>query len=241
MAQWHTDTDRAVAAPGATERWTYCQFCNAQCGMVAHVDQGRVVGVAGDLTDPGSRGELCIKGQQAPALLYAPDRLRYPRMRVGGRREAAWHRATWSESIAFIADRLERVRTRYGPEALALYMGSTNQTIDTVMVRRFARVFGTPNVTRTWSVCVGPKASRTATFGTPAPRGAIFGTPDTSCYGAPIPRSHTSTATMASRRTSWPRSGTARSWSSSIPAAPSWRGRPIAIFRSGRPPILPWP
>ena len=178
MAQWHTDTDRAVAAPGATERWTYCQFCNAQCGMVAHVDQGRVVGVAGDLTDPGSRGELCIKGQQAPALLYAPDRLRYPRMRVGGRREAAWHRATWSESIAFIADRLERVRTRYGPEALALYMGSTNQTIDTVMVRRFARVFGTPNVTRTWSVCVGPKASRTATFGTPAPRGAIFGTPD---------------------------------------------------------------
>ena len=168
MAQWHTDTNRAVAAPGATERWTYCQFCNAQCGMVAHVDQGRVVGVAGDLTDPGSRGELCIKGQQAPALLYAPDRLRYPRMRVGGRREAAWHRATWSESIAFIADRLERVRTRYGPEALALYMGSTNQTIDTVMVRRFARVFGTPNVTRTWSVCVGPKSiAYEATFGTP--------------------------------------------------------------------------
>jgi anaerobic selenocysteine-containing dehydrogenase len=89
-------------------------------------------------------------------------------MRVDERREGAWRRATWSESIAFIADRLERVRARYGPQALALYMGSTNQTIDTVMVRRFARVFGTPNVTRTWSVCVGPKTiAYDATFGSP--------------------------------------------------------------------------
>jgi len=151
-----------------TEHWTYCQLCNAQCGMVAHVDQGRVVGVAGDPTDPGSRGELCIKGQQTPALLYAPDRLRYPRMRVGARREAAWCRVTWADALAFIADRLERVRARYGPEALALYMGSTNQTVDTMMVRRFARVFGTPNVTRTWGVCVGPKSiAYEATFGKP--------------------------------------------------------------------------
>lgn len=168
MTPLHTGADRAVAAPGAVERHTYCQLCNAQCGMVALVDQGRVVGVAGDPADPGSRGELCGKGQQTPALLYAPDRLRYPQMRAGGRREAAWSRATWSESIAFIADRLERLRARHGPEALAIYMGSTNQTVDTMMVRRFARVFGTPNVTRTWSVCVGPKTiAYEATFGTP--------------------------------------------------------------------------
>ena len=149
-------------------RTTFCQMCNAQCGMIASIQQGRIVRVEGDPEDPGNRGELCIKGQHTPDLLYAEDRLRYPMLRKGGRRDGDWQRVSWDEALGFIARNLEQVRARFGSEALAFYMGSTNMTLDTMMVRRFARVFGTPNFTRTWSVCVGPKVlAYRATFGAP--------------------------------------------------------------------------
>ncbi len=149
-------------------RTTFCQMCNVQCGVIASIQQGRIVRVEGDPEDLGNRGELCIKGQHTPDILYAEDRLRYPMLRKGGRRDGDWQRASWDEALGFIARNLEQVRARFGSEALAFYMGSTNMTLDTMMVRRFARVFGTANFTRTWSICVGPKVlAYRATFGAP--------------------------------------------------------------------------
>ncbi len=149
-------------------RPTFCQMCNAQCGVLAYVEDGRVVRVEGDPEDPGNRGELCIKGQHTPDILYAEDRLRYPLLRKNGGREGDWRRASWDDAIEFMGSRLEQVRQRFGPEALTFYMGSTNMALDTMMVRRLARVFGTSNFTRTWSVCVGPKViGYEATFGAP--------------------------------------------------------------------------
>ena len=151
----------------ASER-TFCQICNAQCGMIAYLEGGKVVRVEGDPEDPGCRGQLCIKGERAIDILYAEDRLRYPLLREGGRRDGAWRRTSWDEALDFIASRLEGIRERYGPESLAFYMGSTNMVLDTMMVRRFCRCFGTANLTRTWGVCVGPKViGYESTFGRP--------------------------------------------------------------------------
>lgn len=147
---------------------TFCQICNVQCGMIAHLEEGKVMSVEGDPEDPSCRGELCIKGQHAPDILYAQDRLRYPLMRECGHRDGAWRRASWTEAVDFISTRLAEVRQRHGPESLAFYMGSTNMIVDTMMVRRFARCFGTANINGTWGVCVGPKIiGYESTFGRP--------------------------------------------------------------------------
>ncbi len=147
-----------------TVRKTICQICNAECGMLVHFDDGRVVRVTGDPADPGGRGKLCIKGLNSPRILYAEDRLRYPLLRSSRRED--FRRASWTEAMDVVGGRLERIRDEHGPQALALYVGTASRILDRMMMRRFARVFGTPNITSTWSICVGPKVmGYLSTFG----------------------------------------------------------------------------
>jgi anaerobic selenocysteine-containing dehydrogenase len=145
---------------------TFCQICRAECGMIAHVERGRVVRVEGDRDDQWSRGRLCVKGRNAPQILYAENRLLHPVIREG--KNGALQRASWDEAIGFIAGKMEMMKERYGPEALVFYHGTTARILDEAVLRRLAKLYGTPNVTGTWSVCVGPKMlAYSNTFGRP--------------------------------------------------------------------------
>jgi len=145
---------------------TFCQICRAECGMIVHVEADRVVRAEGDPEDQWSRGKLCVKGRHAPQILYAQDRLLHPLIRKtkGG----AFQRSSWEDAIDFIADKMEKIKERYGPEALVFYHGTTAKVLDEAVLRRLAKLYGTPNVTGTWSVCVGPKIlAYNNTFGRP--------------------------------------------------------------------------
>jgi len=146
--------------------WTFCQICRAECGMIADLKDGRVVTVEGDPEDQWSRGKLCVKGRNSPRIMYAKDRLRYPLLR--SRRAGEFQRASWEEAIDFIATRIEATKERYGAQALVFYKGTTARVLDGMVLRRLAKLYGTPNVTGTWSVCVGPKiVAYGNTFGRP--------------------------------------------------------------------------
>lgn len=40
-----------------------CTFCEASCGIVVSVDDGRITDIRGDKDDPHSRGFLCPKAR----------------------------------------------------------------------------------------------------------------------------------------------------------------------------------
>ncbi len=146
--------------------WTFCQICRAECGMIVHLEDGRLVRVEGDPEDQWSRGKLCVKGRNAPQILYAKDRLRYPLLRRD--RSEGFQRVSWQTAIDFIAEKMEAMKAQYGPQALVFYEGTTARILDEMVLRRLARLYGTPNVTGTWSVCVGPKIlAYNNTFGRP--------------------------------------------------------------------------
>lgn len=146
--------------------WTFCQICRAECGMIAHLKGGRITKVEGDPEDRWSRGKLCAKGRNAPRVLYAEDRLRYPLLRKD--RKAPLQRVSWQEAIEFIVDQTQRIKARYGGQALVFYEGTTARILDEMVLRRLAKLYGTPNVAGTWSVCVGPKmVAYNNTFGRP--------------------------------------------------------------------------
>jgi anaerobic selenocysteine-containing dehydrogenase len=146
--------------------WTFCQICRAECGMIAHLQDGRVVTVEGDPDDQWSRGNLCVKGRNAARILYADDRLRYPLLRK--KRTERFQRVSWEQAIDFIADKMEAMKEEHSPQALAFYQGTTARVLDEMVLRRLATLYGTPNVTGTWSVCVGPKIlAYNNTFGRP--------------------------------------------------------------------------
>jgi len=95
--------------------------CYSTCGMLAEVEDGKLVRVTGDPLNKATHGHLCLKGLTYPQRVYAPDRLLYPLRRTGGRGEGKWRRITWDEAYAEIAAQLQRVKAEYGPEAVFYY------------------------------------------------------------------------------------------------------------------------
>ncbi len=123
---------------------TACRACIANCGVLAHVKNGRVVKLEGNPEDPMSRGKMCAKGLAGIQALYNPNRNKYPLERVGERAGGKWRRITWDEALDKIAFHLMETREKYGAEAV---FGSTGGggNPEVWSVCRFCNVFGTPN------------------------------------------------------------------------------------------------
>src|SRR4051794_31305164 len=61
-----------------------CQFCNSLCGLQVHLRAGQVIDVKGVPEDPVQAGEICVKAELMPQLVYNRFRLTRPLKRVGG-------------------------------------------------------------------------------------------------------------------------------------------------------------
>jgi anaerobic selenocysteine-containing dehydrogenase len=139
--------DEAFADPdtGATEVVsTVCRACIAQCTVLAHVRDGRVVKLEGDPRGPMSKGSMCAKGLAGIQALYNPMRNKYPMIRVGKRGTTNFRRASWDEATDYVADILMDHYKKYGPESVfATTGGGGNPHISGPI--RFMNTFGSPN------------------------------------------------------------------------------------------------
>ena len=139
--------ERATAAEASTQTRivkTCCRACIHNCGVLAHVRNGRVVKLEGNPEYPMSRGCLCAKGLAGIQALYHPNRNKYPLIRVGKRGENKWKRISWQEAVDTIAKKLEAVRTTYGAESVLVTTGGGGNPAFRG-IPRFANAFGTPN------------------------------------------------------------------------------------------------
>ncbi len=124
---------RAADAPAAASAEdetkivkTCCRACIHNCGILAHVRNGRVVKIEGNPDYPMSRGSLCAKALSGVSALYHPNRNKYPLIRAGERGENKWRRISWKEAIDIIAKKMEEVRRQYGAEAVLVTTGGGN-------------------------------------------------------------------------------------------------------------------
>jgi anaerobic selenocysteine-containing dehydrogenase len=98
-----------------------CNLCEAMCGLVLGVEDGRVVSVRGDKDDPLSRGYICPKAYTLKEIQEDPDRLRHPVRRTRG---GAWERVSWDSALAETAEEIARIQERHGRHAVATYVGN---------------------------------------------------------------------------------------------------------------------
>jgi len=97
--------------------------CPDACGVLVESDaEGRLVRLRGNSEHSWSQGVLCGKTQLYGELLDAPERLRTPLVRRGGKKRAELVPASWDEALALCAQRLGAVP---GPEILALWYGGS--------------------------------------------------------------------------------------------------------------------
>ena len=115
-----------------TERGV-CNLCEAICGLLLTVEDGRVTAIRGNPDDPLSRGHICPKGTALADLHEDPDRLRRPLRRVpsspagddpSSSGEARWEEIGWDEALELAVDGLARVQDEHGPDSVAAYLGN---------------------------------------------------------------------------------------------------------------------
>ena len=136
---------------------TTCGLCSIGCGILAHVENGRVIKVEGDKDNPLNKGELCQRGLTLLEHLYHPDRLKHPIRRLGQRGEGKWQTITWDEALDTVASGLGKARDTYGPESVAFIRGAFKGGYQGEYIARFANVFGSPNSTDMENVCFVPR------------------------------------------------------------------------------------
>jgi anaerobic selenocysteine-containing dehydrogenase len=97
-----------------------CPFCEATCGVVIEVDRDSILSVRGDKNDPFSRGFICPKAYGIKELYEDPERLRRPLRRT----PLGWREISWQEAYDLIRARLLETRSRYGNNAIGMYLGN---------------------------------------------------------------------------------------------------------------------
>ncbi|MFF5444588.1 molybdopterin oxidoreductase family protein [Streptomyces sp. NPDC012888] len=156
-------SDATVASAGTGPVATHCPYCALQCGTRLG-RSGASVTVEPDPDFPVNRGGLCQKGWTAPEVLGVPDRLRTPLVR-GADGELA--PATWEQALDLVADRVLRIRDRYGADATAVFGGGGLTNEKAYTLGKFARLaLGTSQIDYNGRFCMSSAAAaQTAAFG----------------------------------------------------------------------------
>jgi anaerobic selenocysteine-containing dehydrogenase len=128
----------------AYDNWyaTTCRGCEAGCGVVVRVVDGRARKVEGNPDHPVNRGKLCARGQALVQEQYHPDRIRGPLRRdPSARGGASFEPVAWDVGLDALVARLRDIAAqgRAGDVSLITPPLGGHRAF---LVDRFARAYG---------------------------------------------------------------------------------------------------
>jgi len=138
---------------------THCPYCAFQCGLEATPERGTTpaLSIQANPEFPVNRGQMCIKGFTAGALLDHPQRVKQPLLRNAAGRLVT---ASWQSALDFIAEKLIRLQRAFGREAVGLFGSGALTNEKTYLLGKFARVaLGTPNIDYNGRYCMSSGAA----------------------------------------------------------------------------------
>lgn len=147
--------------PTETLRTVCNRDCPDACGLVATVEDGRLVRLGGDPIHPVTRGFLCSRTSQFPARQNSRDRLTTPLLRDG----SGFHAISWEDALGFAAERLLAIRSESGPASILHYRSGGSLGLVKNVVDYFFELLGPVTVKR-GDICSGAgDAAQEADFG----------------------------------------------------------------------------
>ena len=136
---------------------TYCaRMDHGGCGILVHVEDGKITKIEGDPDSPLSRGTICAKGLAQAERLNHPDRLNYPMKRMGERGEGKWGRISWDEALETIAEKIRNTIERDGQRAISFAQG-TPKGLELYLMIRLANILNIPNISTPGNICHMPR------------------------------------------------------------------------------------
>jgi len=116
-----------------------CHICEANCGVLMTVEDGKVTKVTGNPDHVLSEGYICPKATAIPDLQEDPDRLRHPVKRVGD----SWEEISWEQALSEIAAKHQAIVA--GPKVAAMFLGNPN-------AHNYSSSFSMRGLTKSWGV-----------------------------------------------------------------------------------------
>src|SRR5438105_15140863 len=135
--------------------------CPDACGLVATVEDGRLVKLGGDPGHPVTKGFICYRTSHFPERQSSADRITRPLVRKDGRLVPT----SWGEALDVVATRLLAIRAESGPAAILHYKSGGSLGLLKSVVDRFFEVLGPVSVKRGDICSGGGDAAQETDFG----------------------------------------------------------------------------
>jgi anaerobic selenocysteine-containing dehydrogenase len=136
---------------------TYCaRMDHGGCGILAHVESGKITKIEGDPDSPISKGYICAKGLAQIERLNHPDRLIYPMKRMGKKGDGKWKRISWDEALNNISGKINETIEQDGQKAISFAQG-TPKGLEIYLMIRLANLLNIPNISTPGNVCHMPR------------------------------------------------------------------------------------
>lgn len=132
-------------------RTTCNRDCPDACGIVATVENGRVVKLAGDPDHPVTQGFLCYRTNRFLERQYDPDRLTAPMERQV---DGSYRAIGWDAALDRIARTMLRIREESGPAAILNYRSGGSLGVMKHVIDYFFERFG-PVTIKSGDICSG--------------------------------------------------------------------------------------
>ncbi len=104
-------------------RTTSAYDCGGRCPLKLHVKDNRILRVEGDDAPEPRQLRTCLRCRAYKQYVHHPQRLLYPQKRVGKRGEGVFEPISWDEAYDIFIRELDRIKQRYGNEAVLLATG----------------------------------------------------------------------------------------------------------------------
>lgn len=148
-----------------TKIYTSCTLdCPDGCGIIAHVEDGKVVKLEGHPDHEFTRGYLCGKTYQFPKRMYSPERQLYPMVRRNGSTGEEWERTSWDQALDLVADKI-KCYLEIHPLSVMHYQRTGSWGATKMLSKRFWNLLGGVT-TASGSLCSGAaRAGQAMDFG----------------------------------------------------------------------------
>ena len=150
--------------------------------MLAGIANGEVAKIKGDNDHPSSLGDLCLKAVYLPETLKTSDRLLYPQIRACS--DGPFKRATWEQTMGYLAQRFGAIIDQHGPDAVAFYGSGQLTTEEYYIANKLAKGFiRTNNFDTNSRLCMSSAvAGYSSSFGSDGPPASYADLDEANCF-----------------------------------------------------------
>ncbi|MCG8669942.1 MAG: molybdopterin-dependent oxidoreductase [Pseudomonadales bacterium] len=144
---------------------TFCRICEASCGMVAHLEDGRITKMEPNKDHIGTLGFSCMKGLHQHKMYDSPDRLTKPLKKIGDK----YVPISWPQALQEIGDKVKALRA-VSPQSISMYVGTAAgfSILHPIFAEGFMQGIGSHNVfSSATQDCANRFASASEMYGFP--------------------------------------------------------------------------